>query len=96
MMSPAGCGRNIPKNSAVTKRRSSTPINQAKLARKNSTRQRKAVHDVDEPESPIHAIVSVLMLREGYVQNVTVVVGLGLTRPKPTSCRNKQSDAGYG
>jgi type III restriction enzyme len=38
---------------------------------------RKAVHDVDEPESPINAIVSVLMLREGWdVKNVTVVVGL--------------------
>jgi type III restriction enzyme len=38
---------------------------------------RKAVHDVDEQESPIHAIVSVLMLREGWdVKNVTVVVGL--------------------
>lgn len=38
---------------------------------------RKAVKMVDERESPIHAIVSVLMLREGWdVQNVTVVVGL--------------------
>jgi len=36
---------------------------------------RKAVKDVDE--GPINAIVSVLMLREGWdVQNVTVVVGL--------------------
>src|SRR5581483_7883646 len=38
---------------------------------------RKAVHDVDLPQSPINAIVSVLMLREGWdVKNVTVVVGL--------------------
>jgi type III restriction enzyme len=38
---------------------------------------RKAVHDVDEQDSPINAIVSVLMLREGWdVKNVTVVVGL--------------------
>jgi type III restriction enzyme len=38
---------------------------------------RKAVHDVDGLESPINAIVSVLMLREGWdVKNVTVVVGL--------------------
>jgi type III restriction enzyme len=38
---------------------------------------RKAVRDVDSDNSPINAIVSVLMLREGWdVQNVTVVVGL--------------------
>ena len=38
---------------------------------------RKAVRDVDSDDSPINAIVSVLMLREGWdVQNVTVVVGL--------------------
>ena len=38
---------------------------------------RKAVREVDDEKSPINAIVSVLMLREGWdVQNVTVVVGL--------------------
>jgi type III restriction enzyme len=38
---------------------------------------RKAVREVDSNDSPINAIVSVLMLREGWdVQNVTVVVGL--------------------
>ena len=38
---------------------------------------RKAVSQVDRDDSPINAIVSVLMLREGWdVQNVTVVVGL--------------------
>jgi type III restriction enzyme len=38
---------------------------------------RKAVREVDSDDSPINAIVSVLMLREGWdVQNVTVVVGL--------------------
>jgi len=38
---------------------------------------RDAVRKVDETDSPINAIVSVLMLREGWdVQNVTVVVGL--------------------
>jgi type III restriction enzyme len=38
---------------------------------------RIAVREVDTPDSPINAIVSVLMLREGWdVQNVTVVVGL--------------------
>src|SRR6266478_6753475 len=38
---------------------------------------RKVVREVDSESSPINAIVSVLMLREGWdVQNVTVVVGL--------------------
>jgi type III restriction enzyme len=38
---------------------------------------RRAAREVDEGQSPINAIVSVLMLREGWdVQNVTVVVGL--------------------
>lgn len=38
---------------------------------------RKAAKNVDREESPINAIVSVLMLREGWdVQNVTVIVGL--------------------
>lgn len=38
---------------------------------------RKAAREVDEDKSPVNAIVSVLMLREGWdVQNVTVVVGL--------------------
>ncbi len=40
-------------------------------------RARKIVREVDLPESPVNAIVSVLMLREGWdVKNVTVVVGL--------------------
>jgi len=40
-------------------------------------RARKAAREVDDPTSPVNAIVSVLMLREGWdVQNVTVVVGL--------------------
>ena len=47
------------------------------VSKKELDEARKAVRDVDEPESPINAIVSVLMLREGWdVQNVTVVVGL--------------------
>jgi len=38
---------------------------------------RKLARDVDEETSPVAAIVSVLMLREGWdVQNVTVVLGL--------------------
>ena len=47
------------------------------VSKKELDDARKAVHDVDEMESPINAIVSVLMLREGWdVKNVTVVVGL--------------------
>lgn len=38
---------------------------------------RKASREIDDNTSPINAVVSVLMLREGWdVQNVTVVVGL--------------------
>ncbi|GAB5518218.1 MAG: DEAD/DEAH box helicase family protein [Rhodothermales bacterium] len=38
---------------------------------------RKAAREVDDETSPVRAIVSVLMLREGWdVQNVTVIVGL--------------------
>jgi type III restriction enzyme len=38
---------------------------------------RQTVREVDDPENPVNAIVSVLMLREGWdVRNVTVVVGL--------------------
>jgi type III restriction enzyme len=47
------------------------------VSKKELDEARTAVHDVDESESPINAIVSVLMLREGWdVKNVTVVVGL--------------------
>jgi len=47
------------------------------VSKKELDEARKAVHDVDQPESPINAIVSVLMLREGWdVKNVTVVLGL--------------------
>lgn len=47
------------------------------VSKKELDEARKAVHDVDDSESPINAIVSVLMLREGWdVKNVTVVVGL--------------------
>jgi type III restriction enzyme len=38
---------------------------------------RKAAREVDTTDSPVNAIISVLMLREGWdVQNVTVIVGL--------------------
>ncbi len=47
------------------------------VSKKDLDKAREAVRDVDREDSPINAIVSVLMLREGWdVQNVTVVVGL--------------------
>ena len=47
------------------------------VSKKSLEVARKAVRGIDDPQNPIHAIVSVLMLREGWdVQNVTVVVGL--------------------
>ena len=47
------------------------------VSKKDLDVAREAVREVDLADSPINAIVSVLMLREGWdVQNVTVVVGL--------------------
>lgn len=47
------------------------------ISKKSLDEARKAAREVDRPESAVNAIVSVLMLREGWdVQNVTVVVGL--------------------
>src|SRR5208283_167243 len=47
------------------------------VSKKDLDVARRAVREVDLESSPINAIVSVLMLREGWdVQNVTVVVGL--------------------
>src|SRR5207302_1189185 len=47
------------------------------VSKKQLDEAREAVRNVDNPESPINAIVSVLMRREGWdVQNVTAVVGL--------------------
>ncbi len=47
------------------------------ISEKDLEKARETVKNVDRAESPINAIVSVLMLREGWdVQNVTVVVGL--------------------
>ncbi len=47
------------------------------VSKKDLDDARKAAKEVDFDESPINAIVSVLMLREGWdVQNVTVIVGL--------------------
>lgn len=47
------------------------------VSKRDLDKARVAAREVDKPDSPINAIVSVLMLREGWdVQNVTVVVGL--------------------
>jgi type III restriction enzyme len=47
------------------------------ITKKDLDIAREAARDIDKPESPIKAIVSVMMLREGWdVRNVTVVLGL--------------------
>jgi len=47
------------------------------VSKKDLDAARRLAREVDEGGSPVNAIVSVLMLREGWdVQNVTVVVGL--------------------
>lgn len=47
------------------------------VTKKELDKARKVVREVDEPDSAVNCIVSVLMLREGWdAQNVTVVVGL--------------------
>ena len=47
------------------------------IARTGEEEARRAAREVDLDTSPVNAIVSVLMLREGWdVQNVTVIVGL--------------------
>ncbi|MGH7515079.1 MAG: hypothetical protein ACREOQ_19410, partial [Gemmatimonadales bacterium] len=47
------------------------------IARSDEEEARRAAREVDLDTSPVNAIVSVLMLREGWdVQNVTVIVGL--------------------
>ncbi len=51
--------------------------NSGDVSKKDVDKARTVAREVDEEKSPVNAIVSVLMLREGWdVQNVTVVVGL--------------------
>ena len=70
------CKRNILPNSAGINYSSFTQIPKAKSPKRIWTKPAKPPR-VDDPKSPINAIVSVLMLREGWdVENVTVVVGL--------------------
>ena len=67
------------------------------VSKKDLDKARKAAREVDDRESPVNAIVSVLMLREGWdVQNVTVVVGLRPYTPRPTSCPSRPSGAACG
>ncbi|MGI8586110.1 MAG: DEAD/DEAH box helicase family protein [Chloroflexia bacterium] len=51
--------------------------NTGQVQKKDLDKVRQVARRVDETDSPVNAIVSVLMLREGWdVQNVTVIVGL--------------------
>ncbi len=51
--------------------------NKGEVSKKQVDAAREVARRVDEGQSPVNAIVSVLMLREGWdVQNVTVIVGL--------------------
>ena len=51
--------------------------NRGEVSRKDLDKARTAAKHVDGDKNPINAIVSVLMLREGWdVKNVTVIVGL--------------------
>ncbi len=51
--------------------------NTGEVSKKDLDLARKIARSVDHDKSPVNAIISVLMLREGWdVQNVTVVVGL--------------------
>jgi type III restriction enzyme len=50
---------------------------EGEITKKDLEKARVAVRDIDKPENKIKAIVSVMMLREGWdVRNVTVVLGL--------------------
>jgi type III restriction enzyme len=67
---------------------------QGEVSRKDLDVARRVDRDVDEEHSPVNAIVSVLMLREGWdVNNVTVIVGLRPTPRRPTSCPSRPSAA---
>ncbi|WP_102126125.1 DEAD/DEAH box helicase family protein [Deinococcus planocerae] len=50
---------------------------QGEVSKKDLEVARRASREIDEDGNPVNAVVSVMMLREGWdVQNVTVVVGL--------------------
>ena len=47
------------------------------ITERNLPQARRVVKDIDSPESAVNAVISVMMLREGWdVRNVTVVLGL--------------------
>jgi type III restriction enzyme len=51
--------------------------NKGEVSKKDLDAAREVARRVDDADAPVNAIVSVLMLREGWdVQNVTVIVGL--------------------
>jgi type III restriction enzyme len=63
-----------------TKNNGELPVDEKKL-----DELRRLVREIDEPHSPVKAVVSVLVLREGWdVRNVTVVLGL---RPGTATAR---------
>ena len=70
------CGR--PRSLASRSRGSRHPHGPAgEITKKDLDKAREAARDIDKAESKIKAIVSVMMLREGWdVRNVTVVLGL--------------------
>ena len=52
---------------------------------------RKLANEIDGLDNPYRAIVSVLMLKEGWdVRNVTTIVGLRAYTPRATSCRSRR------
>jgi type III restriction enzyme len=64
------------------------------VSKKDLDKARKIAREADDPQNPVNAIVSVLMLREGWdVQNVTVVVGLRPYTSKANILLNKPSGA---
>jgi type III restriction enzyme len=51
--------------------------NKGEISKRDLEDARRVAQNVDSPDQPVNAIVSVMMLREGWdVKNVTVIVGL--------------------
>lgn len=70
-------GRRYPESFADGKTLVIHTNQQGEVSTKDLALSRKSAQEVDSNASPVNAIVSVLMLREGWdVQNVTVIVGL--------------------
>lgn len=59
--------------------------NQGEVRKKDLDQLRRAARDIDDSSNPVRAVVSVLVLREGWdVRNVTIVMGL---RPGTASAK---------